>query len=314
MKEVDEKTNVILETMHQQQQIETHGWQMFKDAYEREHPKPILEKQAKHTKDWIYKTMLVGLFGAMSVGALQTIPAFYIVLIEANFYWPIAAFGGFCGFLAIDLTMFSTAHFLIQTQWRLRSDDANRTNSIENNIKIALGFGFIVSVASNFYFVFFAYDVNTYLTNAETPVTLTIAVLIALAPAIQSLSIGAVIAALPITQEIENLQIEKRNREIEAAYLKAMRSSWDRRKTKYGVQDINERIARLQDESVHENRENFMKFHETPKKRTATRERVHEYLNIHGLSKVIELSEILNLSIGLISEERRNWINENKGE
>ncbi len=246
-KEIDEKTNVILEAMQQQAQIENSAWQMFKDAYQREHPKPILEKQVKHTKDWIYNTMLLGLFGAMVVGALQTIPAFYVVLIEAKFFWMIAAFGGICGFLAIDLTMFSTSNFLIKLIWRLRTKENNQFNLIENSIKIALVFGFVVSVASNFYFVFFAYDINIYLTNLEMPMTVTIGILIALAPAIQSLAIGAVIAAIPISQEIENLQIEKRNREIEVAYLKAMRTSWDRRKVKYGVQDMNKAIKRLQD-------------------------------------------------------------------
>lgn len=241
---------VIMEMMEQQALIEDKAWTMFKEAYEREVPPPILEEKPEKQNHWIYRVMLLGLVGALIVSGLQTIPAFYIVMEQAGLPIPLAIMGGISAFVAVDLVMFSASHYLVQTQWRLRSKtNEENFNRIERFIQVAQWFGFAVSIGSNFYFVFFAYHVNNYIAGIDTGITLTVAVLIALAPAIQGLAIGSVIAALPITDEIESIRINRRNRELMQSYNKAMRSSWDSRKRKYGVKDMSERIERLQDMS-----------------------------------------------------------------
>ena len=304
-------TQAILDVMEQQQQIESHGWQMFKEAYHRKMPPPILEKQAKEKTDFVFYAMIISAIGAFVVGGLQTIPSFYIVLITAKLHWAIASIGGVSGFLAIDVGMFATSYYIIQTRWRTRGQDENSFGSIVKLIRTAQVFGFVVSVATNFYFVFFAYQVNEYIQGSETPVTLFVAILIALAPAIQGWAIGSVIAALPITKEIEALRVERRNRELSNDYEKAMRSSWDRQKSKYGVVDMSERIERLQDEPVNQFM-NVHELHETPKPRTKPRQSVHEYLNERPNEAdlpIRELAHNIGLSTGLVSEERNNWLN-----
>jgi hypothetical protein len=243
-------TQEILDVMEQQQQIEAHGWQMFKDAYHRKQPPPILEKQAKDKTNFVFYAMVASAIGAFIVGGLQTIPSFYIVLITADLHWTIASIGGVSGFFAIDVGMFAASYYLIQTRWRTRGQNDNSFDEIVKLIRSAQIFGFIVSVATNFYFVFFAYRVNEYIEGSETSVTLFVAVLIALAPAIQGWAIGSVIAALPITKQIESLRVERRNQELSSDYEKARRNSWDKQKKKYGVVDMSERIERLQDEPV----------------------------------------------------------------
>lgn len=305
-------TQAILDVMEQQQQIEAHGWQMFKEAYHRKLPPPILEKQAKDKTDFVFLALIISAIGAFIVGGLQTIPSFYIVLITANLHWTIASIGGFAGFVAIDVGMFATSYYIIQTEWRTRGQDDNSFDDIVKLIRLAQVFGFIVSVATNFYFVFFAYHVNDYIVGSETSVTLFVAVLMALAPAIQGLAIGSVIAALPITKEIESLRVERRNHELSNTYEKTMRSSWDRQKAKYGVVDMSKRIERLQDEPINQFM-NVHEFHEQPVKRTKVRQSVHEYLNEHPEEAdlpIRTLADNMSLSTGLVSEERNNWLNE----
>lgn len=312
----ESKNNIIIDIMEEQAAIEDKAWQMFKEAYQREVPPPILEDKPEHQNGWIYYVMLAGLVGALIVSGLQTVPAFYVVMVEAGLPIGIAGIGGVSAFVAVDLVMFSAAHYLVQTRWRLRTK-TNEENfrDIERFIQIAQWFGFAVSIGSNFYFVFFAYHVNNYISGMDTGITLAVAILIALAPAIQGLAIGSVIAALPITQEIEEIRINRRNRELMADYNNSMRSSWNSRKSRYGVKDMSERIERLQDAqsvpvqafmNVHEH-------HEIPKKRTPARQAVHDYLDEHPNHVQIpvrDFADKLGISMGLASEERRNWQNE----
>jgi hypothetical protein len=105
------------------------------------------------------------------------------------------------------------------------------------------------------------------------------------------------------TQEEYTQALKQWDATINGAWTKYQKEQTAREK-------VHEPKQRLQ--SFHEVHENFMK----PVKRTATREKVHEYLHenpdaIH--MQVSELAGALGLSIGLVSEERNNWKQENNG-
>lgn len=180
-----------IDLIEQQQQIQERGWEAFVAAYERENPPPV--QQAR----WIQTGIGIGLVAALVLSGLLTIPAFQKVLAAANMSVDVQTVGGVAGFLAIDFVMFVASYYVISTQWRLRANSEEafeRFGDITKLMTWAAGFAFLVSVTSNVYFVFIGYEVVTLDTLPGRVFSFVVALLLALAPPVQSVATGSILA------------------------------------------------------------------------------------------------------------------------
>lgn len=280
---------------------------VFDKDYQRDNPPP--SANSKFTEYGVK----AGLFASLTLSALLTIPSFMRIFEATGINIGLQTIGGISGFVSIDFFLFVSTFYVISTRYQLANKHDVMATTIAQVQKIMFFsslFAFVVSVLSNLYFVVIGYEIVEYGSIEFITVSRIVGIFLAIAPAVQSVTTASVFALLPLTKDVSLAQW-RNEREV---YWKKIR------KTHYGYQDLTDAIERLEvkdNQDVSQVHESFMKLHESreiPKKRTATREKVHEYLNshedAHGIS-VTDLANELELSIGLVSEERRNWLNEN---
>ena len=221
----------VQQTFDHIQEVQTRAFNTFKDSYMLMHPMPEIEVYQEQSKHWIYYALIAGLGGSMVVSAFQTIPAFSMVAQSTGANWFMQIIAGFAGFIAIDLVMLASAFYLTSTSWEANKNTMS-LDTIVKYITVAQWFGFVVSVGSNIYFVFFAYNVNVGIVNTDS-LTPIMALLIAFAPAVQALVIGHILASMPIIDELARMAVGERNNTRIDAYNRKLTATWKRNEHKY---------------------------------------------------------------------------------
>jgi hypothetical protein len=186
--------------------------------------------------------MTVGLLAAMIVSSIFTVQAFLEVFNFAGINPVFSAIGSVSGFLMIDVILFFLTHFLIDLVYKPAAlhDSLNPKLVIYTAFAIGI-FTFIVSVASNLYFMFIGFGVMERGSDSMKAVGLIVGILLGTAPPIQSVAVGTIIAMMP-------LQIIAERRSWETSRQRA----WSSYRTKHKLdKPLSERLERLSTEHTH---------------------------------------------------------------
>lgn len=211
--------NPILDLIEQQNAIDEQAWITFIDEYDRRNPAP------NEKRSMLQIGMLVGLIASLTLSGLMTIPAFMRVLDAAGTWQPISFAGGLAGFISVDLVMFFSTYYLVNTYYKPKALEGNVDMSqLMKAFSIAAGFGFLVSAGSNIYFVMIGYNVIDINSNVGLIASFMVGLLLALAPPIQASATGSIMALLPLTTLMER-----------EAYERSRNAAWHRYKSKRGL-------------------------------------------------------------------------------
>lgn len=300
-------TNPILDLIEQQNVINEKAWVTFNDDFERRNPPPKV-----HNRNWWFRAVTIGGIASLSVSGSFTIPSFFNVSLATGTMQFIAFFVGFFGFVMVDVMAILGAHKLVDMVYRPQALNGQMNSRVLIFFVATMtGFSFVVGVLSNLYYMMRGFGILPEGSIGLENLSVTLGVFMAFAPPILSIATGAIIALEPLQGIIER-----------EAYETSRNRAWGRFKKKQGINlDIDKLTERYMDNAMNrlgivpEN--TFMKVHEQheqPQKRTETRQEVHDYLDANPEDanlKVRELADKLNLSIGLISGELRDWKREN---
>lgn len=209
----------IVELIEQQQVVDEAAWSAFTKEYDLRNP-PNTQK-----RNLLQIGMMIGLIASLALSGLMTIPAFMRVLDAAGIAQPISITGGFAGFIAVDLVMFFSTYYLVNTYYKPKAlkGDVDMSQLMQA-FSVAAIFGFIVSAGSNIYFVLIGYNVIALDSQAGVTASLMVGLLLAFAPPIQASATGSIMALLPLTDLMER-----------EAYENARNKAWGRYKKKRGL-------------------------------------------------------------------------------
>lgn len=205
---------------------------VFDRDYAKDNPPPDVDNQL------IKFGVPIGLGASLTLSALLTIPAFMRVLGVTGMSSWLQVIGGSAGFLAVDFFLFVGTFYLISSRWQLsnKNDLTQQTvTQVQQIMLFASVFGFVVSIASNLYFVFVGYEIVTIGGDGYIILSRVVGVLLALAPAVQSVTTGSVFALMPLTREVAMTSWRNEREE----YWKQVR------KRHYGYQDLSDAVERL---------------------------------------------------------------------
>ena len=219
--------NPILEIIEKQQQLDAAAWETFNAEFERRKPPPT------QRGSWLIVGMSIGLVASLMLSGQLTIPAFMRVLSSAGNPYILSLAGGIAGFVSVDLVMFFSTYYLIDSYYRPKALNGEvNMQSLTHAFAVSGVFGFVVSVGSNIYFVLSAFELIQLDTAQGTAASLVIGLLLAFAPPIQATALGSILALLPLTKLIET-----------QAYERSRDAAWRRYKGNRGLNLDVERIA-----------------------------------------------------------------------
>lgn len=212
-------SNPILEIIEQQSKIDEQAYKAFDDDYTRRNPIPDSNNRL------LLGGMFLGLVASLTLSGLMTIPAFMTALDAAGVWKPLSFTGGVAGFIAVDLVMFFSTYYLVNTYYKPKALSGKvDVSELMKSFGVSAVFGFIVSAGSNIYFVMIGYNVIQVDTQIGLIASFLVGILLAFAPPIQASATGSILALLPLTTLMER-----------EAYERSKNASWHRYKSKRGL-------------------------------------------------------------------------------
>jgi hypothetical protein len=220
----------IQKIFDQQQEIDERAWDTFTSEYERRSPPPAQDNR------WQRIGLNIGLFSAMIVSSIFTVQAFLEVFNLAGINPVLSLVGSITGFLMIDVILFFLTHFVISLAYKSTALSGNLNPRIVLYTAIAIAaFTFVVSIASNLYFMFIGFGVMARGSAAIKNVGLIVGLLLGTAPPIQSIAIGTIVAMMPL-----QLIVERKDWEL------SRQRAWFSFRRKHGLDlAIESRLERL---------------------------------------------------------------------